>query len=66
MLFVAGWVRESQLMWNTSGMTSKIGECAGEAGEHGKWMDTMLPFIKRLEYGKERFCSSLFFVNGVF
>lgn len=28
-------------------MAVAMGECAGEIGEHGKWTDTMFPFIKR-------------------
>jgi len=30
-------------------LTAALGECAGEVGDHGKWMDFMIPFIRRCE-----------------
>lgn len=38
---------ERELIWDTAKFLKVVGECAGEVGDHGKWFDTMFPFVKR-------------------
>lgn len=39
--------REEELTANPQALAAAIGDCAGEVGQHGKWMDTMIPFIRK-------------------
>lgn len=39
--------RERELVWFPFMVTKAIGECAGEVGNHGKWMEVMYGFVTR-------------------
>lgn len=39
--------REIYLLENLPAMSSAIAECAGEVGQHGKWMDVMFGIIRK-------------------
>lgn len=39
--------REEELVALPQALSAEIGECAGDIGQHGKWMDIMIPFMRR-------------------
>ena len=39
--------REAELLEHPLDMSAAIAECAGEIGQHGKWVDFMFPIIRR-------------------
>ncbi|CAM9310111.1 unnamed protein product [Scytosiphon promiscuus] len=41
--------REIELLLEPPSIATAIGECSGEVGEHGKWTDLMIPFIRRIK-----------------
>lgn len=38
---------ERELLWDTSELLKVVGDCTGEVGIHGKWVDVMFPFVRR-------------------
>lgn len=39
--------REEDLIAVPQSFAEAMGECAGDIGQHGKWMDVMIPFIRK-------------------
>ncbi|CAN0289197.1 unnamed protein product [Pylaiella littoralis] len=39
---------EVNMLTDAQTLAKAIGECAGDAGQHGKWLDAMIPFIRRI------------------